>query len=350
MSDVTNPELARAYDLIEADDLEKARVILDSYLETHRNDADGWWLYAHAVADPMEAQNALRNVLRIDPDYPGAKDLLSESEQILTPTTTAAATGITRLASRPVVADDSNNPPDFLDRLDDDDDDLDDDLYDLDDDFDDEFGEDASEGQSSSRRLLFLFAAILLAVVLIAAALAISNQPQNNTTVVMEPTPTTTIEFVVVPPENVLPTLTPEIISTAAVEATDEVIEPVETEQVSTGDSGDFGDIYTTMSDLAVVPDSATIETTSAGSTFLISVCNDSGNLMTTALNAIQTLTSQTESLAGQAEAIGIRVVDCNRDNLLLRSLAISTADAEAFSQGTLTLNELRGKIRPITQ
>ena len=40
------------------------------------NDVDAWWLYSYAVTDVDQARKALETVLRLDPAYTGARDLL----------------------------------------------------------------------------------------------------------------------------------------------------------------------------------------------------------------------------------------------------------------------------------
>ncbi|HEX2623489.1 MAG TPA: hypothetical protein VHL11_25180 [Phototrophicaceae bacterium] len=373
MSDVTNPDLIRAYQLIEADDLEQARSVLDIYLENHRDNADAWWLYAHAVTDPMEAQNALRNVLRLAPNYPGAKVLLSESEQILTPARDTS--GITRLASRPVATgDDPNRPPDFLDRLDDDSFDLDSNLLDDDDDFDldddDDFGDDFETDETpgrpgASRRLQFLMIAALIVVVLVALALVLKNvidKPKSTPTSVVNVATSTSPAVIILSTDtptveiaDTTATGAPGVETTAETAATDNSTatdeSPVTTPDNSTDGTSDFESIYTALSAFTVVPESAIIIQTSLGSTFLISVCNDPVNgLIKTTLNAIEALATQASPLVGQADYAGVRIVDCNRNNLSLRSLAVSLADATAYAQGSLTLTQLRAQLKPITQ
>src|SRR5262245_41963233 len=74
-------QLQRAYELIEVDQLDEARAILEPIVTSEQNNADAWWLYAHSVYDPEEARRALQNVLRIDPDYPEASSLLIMLDQ-----------------------------------------------------------------------------------------------------------------------------------------------------------------------------------------------------------------------------------------------------------------------------
>lgn len=76
MSDDRTLALTRAYELIEAGKPDDAREILDSILEVEKNNADAWWIYAHAVDEPAAARDALENVLQLNPQYPGAGELL----------------------------------------------------------------------------------------------------------------------------------------------------------------------------------------------------------------------------------------------------------------------------------
>ena len=78
-SDETQSALSRAYDLVEAGKYDEARAILEPILADNRDNADAWWIYAHAVTDPDEGRNALENVLRINPRYPDAAELLAQA-------------------------------------------------------------------------------------------------------------------------------------------------------------------------------------------------------------------------------------------------------------------------------
>ena len=73
--------LTHVYTLIEAGKLSEARVVLEPMLEKDADNADVWWVYVHAVEDPADAQTALNNVLRLDPDYPGANKLMQALRQ-----------------------------------------------------------------------------------------------------------------------------------------------------------------------------------------------------------------------------------------------------------------------------
>src|SRR5690606_33000385 len=80
MGESTERVLAQAYELIESERLAEAEALLKPIVAAEPDNADAWWLYAHAVTDPGEARLALNNVLRIDPGYPGADDLLDSLE------------------------------------------------------------------------------------------------------------------------------------------------------------------------------------------------------------------------------------------------------------------------------
>ncbi len=96
-SDETKSALSRAFELVENGDYEEARAIIDPILDADKNNADAWWIYAHAATDPDEGRRALENVLRINPTYPGAAELIAiareryEPEPPVEPETPVAA-------------------------------------------------------------------------------------------------------------------------------------------------------------------------------------------------------------------------------------------------------------------
>ena len=65
-SDETQSALSRAYELVEAGNYSDAQAIVDPIL---------------AVTDPEAGRDALENVLRIDPQYPGAAELFAQARQ-----------------------------------------------------------------------------------------------------------------------------------------------------------------------------------------------------------------------------------------------------------------------------
>jgi predicted Zn-dependent protease len=81
MSDIRSLALSRAYELVEAGKPDEARTVLEPILVNDRDNADAWWIYAHAVSDPNEARHALGNVMRVNPNYPGAAELKAALDQ-----------------------------------------------------------------------------------------------------------------------------------------------------------------------------------------------------------------------------------------------------------------------------
>ena len=77
MSDSNSAVLQQAYDLVESGQTEDARRLVESVLDAEQNNPDAWWIYAHAVDDPVLARQALDEVTALDPDYPGATELAS---------------------------------------------------------------------------------------------------------------------------------------------------------------------------------------------------------------------------------------------------------------------------------
>lgn len=78
MTDSTQQQLRRAYELIKAKKRNEAVQILLPILQTDRDNANAWWLLANAVTDPKDAREALENVLRLRPDHENARKLLDK--------------------------------------------------------------------------------------------------------------------------------------------------------------------------------------------------------------------------------------------------------------------------------
>src|SRR5581483_5906330 len=81
MTDATRSQLEQAYRLIQQDDLDRAIAILKPIVAAEPDNADAWWLMAHAVSEPQDAREPLENVLRLRPDHAEARQLLNELEQ-----------------------------------------------------------------------------------------------------------------------------------------------------------------------------------------------------------------------------------------------------------------------------
>lgn len=95
MTDSLDTTLGRAYELIEANRIDEAKQLLAPLLTKHPENADVWWLYAHAVDNPREARQALERVQEIDPTYPEVNELLGAVEEI--PKSDQPSSGIRRI-------------------------------------------------------------------------------------------------------------------------------------------------------------------------------------------------------------------------------------------------------------
>lgn len=85
MSNSKSTALQNAHEFIERGELEAAQEILVPLLEVDADDAAVWWVYAHAVRDSSIGQAALRRVLELDPQYPGARELVQDLDQVDAP-------------------------------------------------------------------------------------------------------------------------------------------------------------------------------------------------------------------------------------------------------------------------
>lgn len=118
MTQSLDTTLTRAYELIEANRIDDARQLLEPLLAEYPEDADLWWVYAHAVEDPTEARRALDRVKQIDPEYPEVDQLLQEVEPV-TETSTKDIKRIRPLA--PPMPEDASaaSPTGYSDEFDD---------------------------------------------------------------------------------------------------------------------------------------------------------------------------------------------------------------------------------------
>ena len=80
MSETAAQILQKAYELVEADQYQEAEALLEPLLVQHPDNPAVWWVYSHAVKDSEKGIEALNNVLRLDPDYPGARNLHEVAE------------------------------------------------------------------------------------------------------------------------------------------------------------------------------------------------------------------------------------------------------------------------------
>lgn len=336
--------LTQAYELIEADKLPDAKAILKPILETDKDNADAWWLYAHVVTDSETARLALNNVLRLDNDYPEAAELLKTLEQ----------------QSPSDKVSDSHKEPSFLPSvpatvpdLPESGSDLGD--FDLPDDL---------EGENSRppiyRRPVFLFA--IIAILLIFAVIVVVLRPFAGPS----PSPTQTVDQAPTLPaptlSNTVETLpaatlsnTIETLPTATVSNTVQSVPttqseaslvPVATTEATANDS--FGAVTAALGAFKIADNGINITDTSKGSTLLVSVCTTAGREMRALLpQVMDALAKANTSYGNQVAAAGVHMMDCDTGADLL-TIGMSVSDAAAYASGSLTEQEFQSRWKPI--
>jgi hypothetical protein len=346
MTDQTGGSLNAAYEAIKAKDLSRARDLLSAYLVEQPNDVDAWWLYSYAVTDVARAKKALETVLRLDPAYPGARDLLNELEDASPDTSAEGApvrapevAALRPLSDRPagVVPLTTTIKPD-----------------------DDDFGirASATAGTSSNRAILVIGAAFVLLLIL-AAVLILSNRDPSGP-VVADATNTaaatdTSIGFGITEEVTAETTeaagvteVAPEETSVSGEEPTPEATAGANVEPTSEVAADPLQSVYDALGTFEVVPDSAGVETTELGETLTASVCSATSELRSTIPAALTALALSSAQAPAEAQAVGAKFVDCI-DNTVLRYVAISIEDAQAYAAGTIDDATLRSRFVPLS-
>lgn len=314
MSDPGLELTQRAFALIEENKYEEARALLKNYLSTNRDNADAWWLYAHTVDDLDVAEAALRNVLRVDPNYAGAQSMLDELQMV-------------QVEAERAGADEDlfdDRAPDFLSHVDDFDDDTEDDL----DDFDD--AEELAAGGNRRRRLLIGGVVVIGVVGLLAALLIIDSGRQQGgveaTQVADLPEPT--VDTIILPP----------IDDEDLIDETPSFVVPEPEPEI---EGGDTAGIFQALADsgLNFVPDSVEIVPTSKGQTLTVQVCSGArfSEIQQNLTASLVAIASQSPDVADTAQALGVRLVDCDASNSLLRFVVVDMSAAVAFANGELS-------------
>lgn len=332
-SDETQSPLARAYDLVEAGDLEEARALLESILDGDSENADAWWIYAHAVTDPEAGRKALENVLNIDPNYPGAAELFAQAEELSPP----------KPKITPLAPDTMPEPPGILPE--------------------DEIAPPKTAAPKATQRktppppppqrrspfpVLAVVAIIVIALVLLVLLL------QNTGAPLATATPTTVAEAIVtsteagavlateepteaIPPTEAAPTeVIPTEVPPTAVEA-----------MTSEAASIDYAAIEAAMSEFSLAESGVGVVDTSFGSTLVVSVCTTQGRAMRTLLpQVMNALAKQSPALGSDISAIGTRMLDCT-ENATLITVATDLASAQSYAGGGLTDGEFAAAWKP---
>jgi hypothetical protein len=387
MSDDRTLALTRAYELIEAGNPDEARAILESILDVEKNNADAWWIYAHAVDEPAAARDALENVLQLNPHYPGANELLDtlrEQYPDLPPSAAqrraaAAAASIDAPSETDAAWEDEPELPE------------------------DEIGESKevavspvpSEGRSSVMPWLAAAAfavIVVLVIVLIASSMgqtaetpaetptAIADVPtlaeaggvsvptmesfgtldaSASTEEAPQPTAEATIEAVIIPEvteaaaetggevqpdETEMAGMIEEVTAvpaepevTEAAQPTPESTLPEMTPEVTAPASSEpeLQAIASALSGFALPDTVFRQQTTSLGETLVASVCTRPGlELRTDLIESLSSMARASESVDG-VQAIAVEMVDCV-NNTPLRLVGVALTETARFAQGEL--------------
>jgi hypothetical protein len=328
-SDETQSPLARAYDLVEAGDLEEARTLLESILDADGENADAWWIYAHAVTDPEAGRNALENVLSIDPTYPGASELLAQAEEMtppkpkispIAPVTMPETPGgrpedefpePTAVASKPTPRKQTQAP--------------------------------SAPPRRSPVPVLAIVAIIAVALVLLVLLLQTGGTPLATAT------PTEVAEALVTPTEAVVAVVTEEPTQSSPPTEIMPTEMPTAASQPATAESAavDYTAIEAALSEFPIAESGVGIVDTSLGTTLMVSACTTPGRAMRTLLpQVMNALAGQSPSLGSDVVAVGARMLDCT-ENAPLVTVATDLASAQNYAQGGLSDSEFAATWKP---
>ncbi len=343
-SDETQSALSRAFELVENGNYEEARMILDPILQKDKNNANAWWIYAHAATDPDVGREALENVLRIDPTYPGASELIAIARERYAPQTetpVAAALPASmpeappslpeaefaaperRIPASAAPADTQENP--------------------------------VVKSRSGSGIVPLLAIAAVVVVVVILLLLLLPGGGTES------PTPTEAAVDVEATSLAMLPAteeITPEILplpletsiseaATMEIVATEAstrpptvtptfTLEPGATEEAA-AESTDFGTIAAVLSQFPLTENGLGVVESGLGNTLQANVCTTPGREMRTLLpQVMNALARESTSVDSSVEAIGVQLINC-ADNIDLLRVAVDRASALAYAEGNLT-------------
>lgn len=328
MANSVNQSLSRAYEHIESDRLIEARAILEPIIADNKDNIEAWWLYAHAVEDKEQAREALDNVLRLDPNYPDADELLQQLTAVPTsaPTADSAAVG---------------DAPFDLDELFDEDEE-DDDFDDLDDDFDldESLEEDEVSTPLSRRQILMRLLITVIVIVLIFVIFVVINPFGEDEPTVSPTAPAIVAQGTSPGSQAVESTDTPQIATTEEAGDTNETPSALSS----------YASITAALSDLSVLEDRIAVASTTLGETLIVPVCGAPGSLgrdtLNTAMFGLASIADNEDAFGDDVAAFGVELVDCDDDNLTLNIIAVSLSDAQAYAQGLLSDDAYRSRWR----
>jgi len=391
---VSDDRLEKAYRLIEADELGAARAILQPLLDEEPDNADAWWLYAHAVTDPEEARDALANLLRLDPDYPGAAELTQALHDL------PAAAPVAPLSA---LESDWPDLDDTLPEL------TEEDEKQLEKLLEDERSEEVLVPAGESRRsspVGFLAALAVILVILVAAVLLLRSTTTTTTTtptaasigmvgitegtdeptaevqaatedsipveavvestaetlspaitqvsaeaetaaptdivVAQAPTelptsmPTAVPPTPTTPPPTVTPTLVPPTVEVMLPTATIEEIVPASTDVVLQPSENEYSAIVEALAGFTVPEGGIGTAETSLGNTLLVTVCSAAGQQLRASLPTVmEIIATQVGAVPPDVQAIGARMFNCDTNRLVL-IIVTPVEEARQYASGAM--------------
>lgn len=330
MSDATNQALSEAYELIEADRVAEAESILKPILANEPNNVDAWWLYTYAVTDVETARMALNTIIHLDPDYPGAAELLQTLEEKY-PAHTSAKSEIRKLASQPPSLPDLPEDEDMEPTV--------------------NYLDDSEPILARDRQMktdvpipkparkpsrLPIFAGLVLLVILVIALLFLllrrpgpsitvtSTPAQQQAAVATETTDQQQTSEAIVPTDEAT-----QETAAATVEAT---VSPLEAQVTPISDTA-ANSVQGALADFSLAEAGIGTLDTQLGKTLVAGICTTSGQAMRDALTGSMKALSAVADTIGESEAIGVRLVNCETGEVL-RVIAVPIADAASFAAG----------------
>lgn len=319
--------LQQAFSLIEAGRLEDARSLLRPILEVEKDNADVWWLYSHAVIDSETAKLALYNVLRVEPQYPDARDLLDQLDKInlgnniegisddskdpdFIPPIPTRVPNITPLSPRNL--SETSLSPDAL-------------------------PEDLGEYETPDaffRRPAF-YVPLVVALIVLALIIVIAK-PFANTSL---PAPT---QIVATNSDDNL-TPTGELLNNSTITVSPSAEVAVVPQAVS-----DFAPIISAFAGTNLQPNSpVAIVNTSLGKTLTVIICSSPGKEMRELLPvAMSTLAKASNEYSSKVDAIAVKMIVCDSNTILLW-IGSNIADAMSYANSSLSEKDYQSKWKP---
>lgn len=366
MNDATSRALEQAFENIEAGRPDDAIPLLEPIVADDPDNLDAWWMLVHALSDPQAARRALNNVLRLDPDYPGAAallDTLNEKypaprirpvEAVSVPETMPEApSGLPEPApaTPPPPAPPARQPAK------------------------------AAPTPPARRSGLPIPLLAVGAVILVFAVLLIlltggggggtagsENAAQTQTTVALLAVSATETPSIIVVDASPTPEIILEVTDESTAEATTEPVigetpeattEPEQTPDVEvtaemTAEAGggtggeDFSGILSALSRYTLPDDPVEVVDTSLGSTLLASVCSAAGREARTRVEEVLTLAArESAALPETIDAVGARMVNCD-DGATILALGVDRATAVGFAQRSVSARDFAAAWRPV--